>query len=589
MVQIFKKHPVRLFAFLIIVLGAGLRLYQLGSIPIGLYWDEIAMLVDVKAILATGNDMHGNSIWQTLFLSYGDYKLPVYIWLATLSGAIFGVSEFSLRFPSFIAGVSTIIIAGLLAQAFLETNITTILPKKKSQLYILGIRIDQLLVLATMVVVSISPWSFMFSRTGFEGHVGQLLLGLSIWLTFKAQQNWQWLWLATLVGILSVYTYFSIRFVWPVTYLLTVLHIIGWPNFSIKKFDFSAITISWKHTLIIMGTLVLFFIGLIPMSRGPYYEQSNAYRLSTNSILKNDEQVLKSNIYRELAGNSSLDRVIFHRQFLTFQELAKNYSDHVNLKTLFIYGDGNLRHSTTKHGLFLLIFLPNFLLGLGWWWNKDWRSASVLIIWWLVALLPASVPEETPHALRSLNALIPVSILIGGGVVAMMSYLTQNSNYVKKIILSAWFLSIFVTSVEFFYYYFVIYPKDSSFAWQDGFKDLAQTAYTVREQNDYKILVTTFDERFFLWMMMYGPYSGQEFQTWEKDGSQFKNFDEVLSNEKDFDLVLTNMINKTILIGTPQVVENFVKNYQLHILETKTVQNSQQTYIVVLVEKSILD
>ncbi|KKT97629.1 MAG: hypothetical protein UX00_C0008G0003 [Microgenomates group bacterium GW2011_GWB1_45_17] len=68
---------------MILLIAAVLRLYKLGSIPVSMYIDEIAIGVDAKSIAQTGRDMHGHSWLTPMFLSYGDYKLPVYIWIAT--------------------------------------------------------------------------------------------------------------------------------------------------------------------------------------------------------------------------------------------------------------------------------------------------------------------------------------------------------------------------------------------------------------------------------------------------------------------------------------------------------------------------
>src|SRR5688572_25885495 len=95
----------------IIVLAIGLRGYQLGSLPTDLYIDEIAMLADAKSVAQSGLDMHGRPWYQVLYPSYGDYKLPVYLWLASLSVKVLGVSQLALRLPSMIAGIMTIIIA----------------------------------------------------------------------------------------------------------------------------------------------------------------------------------------------------------------------------------------------------------------------------------------------------------------------------------------------------------------------------------------------------------------------------------------------------------------------------------------------
>ena len=105
-----KRHW-SIFALIFIVgLAAFLRLYALGSIPNGLYIDEVAIGVDALSLAKTGHDMHGGHWFTTVFPSYGDYKLPVYIWLAAISVRLFGATDFAVRLPSAIAGIGTVML-----------------------------------------------------------------------------------------------------------------------------------------------------------------------------------------------------------------------------------------------------------------------------------------------------------------------------------------------------------------------------------------------------------------------------------------------------------------------------------------------
>jgi len=51
------------FGFIFILfLAIFLRFYKLGQIPVSLYWDEAAILLDAKIVSRTGHDMHNNSL-----------------------------------------------------------------------------------------------------------------------------------------------------------------------------------------------------------------------------------------------------------------------------------------------------------------------------------------------------------------------------------------------------------------------------------------------------------------------------------------------------------------------------------------------
>lgn len=519
---------------LIVILGLFLRFYRLGQVPVGLYWDEIAMYVDAKSIAATAKDMHGRNWLQTIFPSYGDYKLPVYIWFASLSFKLFGDSEWALRLPSAVAGIGTIIVSGLIAQALFKDDKKDKGKESKNKKY------SYVIFLSTALVVAITPWSIMFSRTGFEGHLGQFILACSVLSLIKSKKSWLYLALSVFLGVLATYTYFSIRFVWPVVFLSYQV---------LFNVDFEKGTVIYKKSLKVLGRLTtklfliiavpiaIFVLSLIPMTRADLYEASNQYRLSANSILNSIDYPVLSNELRGQAGNNSIDRIIFHRHYLLFRELLNNYSDHINLNFLFVTGDDNLRHGTGVHGLFLVSFLPFFILGWYFAVRKNVKIALMLLIWWLIAVLPAAVPEKTPHSLRSLNALVPLSIVIGLGIGESLLYLAglKIKKLYQQVAIGFVIAALSINLVQFVHYYFIIYPVDSAFEWQAGFKELAQQTLLQHSQVDTTIIATN-DSKFYLWLLAYGDYSLGKTQTWKSENFQFINgFDTFNFEFRDLD------------------------------------------------------
>lgn len=525
-----KGHFVVVFIGVILT-ALFLRLYALGHVPYSLYWDEAAMLVDVKSVLSTGHDMHNRPWFQVIYPSYGDFKLPMYIWLAIASSKIFGLSEWALRLPSALAGIGTILVAGTLAKYFAKD-----LPTKLVQLM-------------TMGVVAFSPWSIMFSRTGFEGHVGQFLLAMSMWCVCASKQKRWLLYAAPIFGALATYSYFSVRFVWAVVFVLTVAMLYRSEIFLKTK------SVIQKSAQLFLLPLIIFGVLLLPMLRSPLYNDANRFRLGTDSILKTEDQTNQANLYRELAGNTKFDRVLFQHSWLTFQALLKNYSDNLNLNFLFITGDPNIRHGTGEHGLFLWLLLPFLFVGLYYFFTHDKFSFLVLVLWWLIALLPASVPLNTPHALRSLNALVPLAIILGSGIafVCMKLYVNKIGKQALMLYGALFFLAI----VEFSFHYFVLYPKDSAKDWQGGYKQLAQQIFATKKDNQ-KVFVLPFDDRFYLWLMAYGPYSGQDFQKWHSRDYKFEDsIPDVVSQIPD----KTQILQGALVAAEPKRFQELLPNF----------------------------
>jgi 4-amino-4-deoxy-L-arabinose transferase-like glycosyltransferase len=492
--SLLKSWPLILIWILVFALGFGLRFYKLGEVPVGVYWDEAAILLDAKTIVNTGKDMHGHSPLQAIFPSYGDYKLPVYIWLATASVAVFAPTAFAVRLPSALAGLFSMLVTALLWRALVKKDAAD-----KQTLQWGG------LIAATLM--AISPWSLQFSRTAFEGHVGQLLLGLSLLALLKTQKSWFWGSISAVIGALAVYSYYSVRFVWPGLLLVAAL-LHCW---TLKPMLLKSISDWWSWfkscgsvfaKVVVFGAI--FALCLLPLLESPFAAAADQFRLSTSSILNQIDWAVLSNQLREQAGNHTLDRVFYHRNLLMLQALATNYTKQLDLNYLFFTGDPNLRHGTGKIGLFYWWLLPALFVG-GYWWLTEKPKAGILLIsWWLLALLPASVPTDVPHALRSLNALLPITLILTAGVYQIGATLFETT---KKLIWTRWIafsiavVLVLVTLGSYLSDYYGAYAERSAVAWQGGYRELADAIWAVNQINA-TTWIETGDEKFYLWLML---------------------------------------------------------------------------------------
>lgn len=549
--QFFSHRVKSVLFFLILALAALIRVWQLGSNPVSLYWDEVAMLTDARVVAETGKDMHGHPATHLIFPSYGDYKLAPYIWTAAASVKFFGATEAALRLPSVIAGLWTIIVAGLIARRLLGPK-TDAFEKDAVQLL-------------TMLVVTISPWSILFSRTAFEGHLGQALMATSIWLAL--QNSWASVVAGSFIGIAASYTYFSVRYVWPGTFVLSQL----WVATAAQQLTISfkkARVLAWFSFTRVLVPLALFGVASWLFTFSPLYNEMTTFRLSADSVLsKQDEYVNTANYYRQLSGNSLLSRLVYHRWWLMGIELAKNYADHLNLSFLFIHGDPNLRHGTGQHGLFLIPLLPMFLLGWLAWVRRSPLAALLLAGWWVFALLPASVPENTPHALRSLNALVPLSIVIGFGMyMALRVALTTWDRFTKLRLLTGAAVGLYIvwlglSTTGFVYHYFTQYPIDSANDWQEGYREAVQRVSYHRKPGQ-PVLITRSDQLLYVWFLAYGSYEASKIQTWETKDWKLGDFDNISFHAGEAEQQA--MPDALVLIQSPSEAE-------LHDTKTKEV------------------
>ena len=235
----------KLLLILLILLGLiGLiaRTYQFGQVPVSLYWDEVAVGLDARSLLQTGLDLNQHSLLQPIFISYGDYKAPVFIWLVTLLGKFISVTELSIRLPSLLSFIGT---AWFLFQIIKELS-----PKKS---------LTPAFVLVSLLIM---PWSFHFSRIGMESHISLFWLVLSVYLMIKKKPIF-----SSLAVILGIYTYVSLRFLAPALFVITFL-LYSWKKF--KSFGLG---------------LILIALSLLILIKSPYYSASQQYRLSNDNLI----------------------------------------------------------------------------------------------------------------------------------------------------------------------------------------------------------------------------------------------------------------------------------------------------------------
>ncbi len=548
-----KSFYLKIMFGLILFFGIIVRVSFLGEIPTSLYWDEVAILADAKAITKTGRDLH-NLPWYSLIRpSYGDYKLNVYILFTSLVVKIWGASQLSARLISCLAGIGNLILI------FFFTKKLLINWKNKT-----------LIALSVMFVLAFSPWNILFSRTGFEAHLALFFFNLSLFFVLNLRKNpFIKIFFGVVFAILATYTYYSVRFVWPFIFVLIIFFNLQ----KVKKkkrfkegFFYFLKYLSWP--------MMIYGLALFIFSCDPFYSQFQSMRLGTSSVI-NSVDPLEINLLRQQAGNNFVARIFFNFKTTIFFNLLKNYGENLSFNFLFFNSDPNLRHSTGQQGLFLLPFLPLFIIGMICLARDNLKIFSLLFFWWLMALLPASVPNNVPHALRSLNASFPVAIFIGIGLAQFLIYYKKLLNFERKqhfcpfkiSLVFLYALMIDLSIISFLYCYFGNYQNYATFAWQGGYRQIAERINQDRKKFD-KINLFSFDDRFFLWLIAFGDLPIEQIQKTvsydfrfpqiENINFDFRAFDVLEKVQNQLVICVDNQCQKEIenLISEPKKVEN---------------------------------
>ena len=152
----------------IIILGAVFRFWQLGDLPQGLNNDEVSYGYNAYSILRTGRDEWGKFLPVDSLYAFGDYKLPVYVYLSIPFLALFDLHAFSARLPSALGGIVAIVLVFFLVRA---------LTKKEH------------FALWSAFFLAISPFHIFISRKAAEHNIAVTIAIAAVLLLFIARKN----------------------------------------------------------------------------------------------------------------------------------------------------------------------------------------------------------------------------------------------------------------------------------------------------------------------------------------------------------------------------------------------------------------
>ncbi|HRN69578.1 MAG TPA: glycosyltransferase family 39 protein [Candidatus Woesebacteria bacterium] len=479
---------------LIILIAAFLRLWNLGSNPPSLTWDEVAWGYNAYSIGIDGKDEFGRFMPLDYIESFGDFKPILYAYLTVTPIKVFGLNEFAVRFPSALIGVLTVGVVYYLVRQIFKTS-------QNAPLY----------ALVTALLLAVSPWHIMLSRGAWEANlvpffisVGVLLFLMSI--EGKGRKAWL-LPVSAIAFVLSIYSFNSGRVVAPL--VVIILGVI-----FAKKL--------WKMKLVSFCAIIVGVLAILPTL--PHLLSPEASLRFREVNLFSDISVIER-INQEITNdNHSFFSRLIHHRFLTFPvEIIRHYFDHFNFRYLFITGDPNPKFSIPEVGLMYLWQFPFFIFGLfqifrkreGYWW--------VIFVILLVGIIPAALATDSPHALR-IGVTIPSFLALSAyGIVHAYQWLKERNlrKVFKNSIVSIVLLAFIGNIVYFLHGYFYHYPHIFSEAWQYGYKP--SIAYVQQNQKNYdEVHITTRLGRPYIYYMFYNKTSPSEFrQTMEVKRESF--------------------------------------------------------------------
>ena len=524
-----KKLTTYIILILIVLIGTFLRFYQLGTNPPSLTWDEASLGYNAYSILKTGADEYGTKFPLSI-RSFDDFKPPLYVYLAIPSVKLFGLNEFSVRLPSAIAGVLSIISIYFFVKEILQKW------EEKHR---------ELIAFVSSFFFAISPWSLQFSKAAFEGSIGLLFLILGVMFFLKGLRN-GWLFILSSASfILSIYSYHSFRLLIPLLLVFLIFTFLGY--ISRKKLFF---------TIFILALLSFTF----PVYSGFLKAQDSGSRLSMVTIFS-DPTITSSPIERinyDKNHNDYIGELFHNRRVVYALAIAKGYLDHFNPDFLFLHGDGGVQHHAVDMGMLYLWDLPFIAAGIYLLFKRRDRYVGILFVFFLLAPLPSAISTGTPHPVRAIALMPAFHIFTAIGIVFIfLRIIKMRTIFIRLILLFAIGLSLVFNLAYYMHQYYVHTPVEYGYFWQYGYREAL--SYAKENETAFKNIIMTYEyDQPYIYYLFYNKIDPAWYQkNWDynKNGT-VDRFKRVVGKYTFRNIEYSKDINipNTLLIGTPKEI-----------------------------------
>lgn len=462
-----KIKNLNLWLIGILLLAAILRLWHLGSVPPGLTPDEAALGYNAFSILKTSKDEFGTKL-PIIFKSFGDYKPGLYVYLTIPSVAAFGLNEFSTRLPSAVFGVLSVFLIYLVIKQLEIKNL-------------LRISNFKLEIIAALVAAT-NPYLIYFSHAAWEANVSLTLTLIGIYFFLKSLEKNKYLMLSSLFFVLTLLAYQGAKLSTAIVLLLLVF--IYWKDF-------------WKiRRSYLMASFGLGILVSIPIVLSLFNGQ--AQRLTIFSIFSYQRP------QSEIQTYSDGYFYLFHSNQLNYlRMIVSRWFNFYSGQFLAFEGDNaNPVNTAPYQGVLLiadLIMLPIGLFSL--FKNKLSKSSLFVFLWLVLAPFSAAISRDQTNAVRSLNAAVPMIVVISCGMVFVLDWISRQKHSLPYyFLLSAFYAFSFIYFLD---AYFIHLPAHNSNFWRYGYREAVN--YIIPVQSKYKDIV--FEQSFnqpYIYFLFYG-------------------------------------------------------------------------------------
>lgn len=428
---------------LILFLGFFLRFYQLGSLPTILNRDEAALAYNALLIDEVEKDEWQESTPLT-FKSFGDYKLPGYIYLLSFLYKFLPANDLLVRLPSALAGLALVYLTYLWAKDLFKL-------RKRYALF-------------ASFIVAVLPIFTFYSRIAFEANLALSLFVAGLYFLLQKKNSWL---LAIFFFTLAILTYNTALLLLP--FIIFYLLVINAYDFYKKK------TFTFSRQFSIIALLLLFFVAgfyLFQLS-----QQKAAITIFTDPTTWSNYLLYRENLSTFLLPILGSKYVYY--LIVIINNIAKSFS----WQFLVSNGGSHPWHSVPYWGHLFTLSYFLALLGMGkqifavykeLLQRKLKQDSWSFLYLLLIGLAPAVVTVDAPHATRSLFFFFILTLFAALGA-QWLENLIQSKN-LKKYFLSS---LVFIISLEAIIYqqrYFTVFTRLYDSSLWPAYRDLIRLA-----------------------------------------------------------------------------------------------------------------
>ena len=448
---------------LFFAVGLFLRLFQLDQLPSELHRDELGIGYNAYLILNTGFDEHQVGPYPLIFKSFGDYKLPLMIYLVAISEYFLDLVPFAVRLPTALAGALLV----PLTYAF----VTELFNKRPYS--------TKVAIIATAITAT-TTWSVFLSRTAYEPILGLTLGVAALTALLKSRRNPKWF------GA-TVAAYALASFAYNLPFLLSVFMVPTTILFFRKEY-FAPKQKSKTVVFLVLFALLWLILSVFFMQLTE--QKSEATILNYQQLLA-DRQKWSDQLF-VIGLNPTLRTIFTHEYVIIATTFLKNYSASFNPSYLFFTGGTNPWHSLDiihigNSNPAQLLFLVFASLGLVYTASRK-RSIDIelffLLAYIFLSPIPSALTIDAPVTNRLLDFHYAFGILGAYGLYWSYYELPVTIKPYSKLIAMMSVGAYLFFFGQFSIFYYLLHTPNLHPEWQIGVRDVLEHVRTVQHKYD---------------------------------------------------------------------------------------------------------